>query len=106
MAAGKVGSGKSSECHWEAIVPPRVDATVSVSLVAQQRSDFAISKNPTMPNTSILVADDEPDVRTLVSANLHNAGFHVIKADDGDRDRKSTRLNSSHVVTSRMPSSA
>ena len=29
-----------------------------------------------------------------------------IKKEDDQRDRKSTRLNSSHVVTSRMPSSA
>ena len=31
-----------------------------------------------------------------------NAEYHAAK----ERDRKSTRLNSSHVVTSRMPSSA
>ena len=31
----------------------------------------------------ILVADDEADVLTLVSTNLKNAGFHVIKAHDG-----------------------
>lgn len=36
------------------------------------------------PNTCILVADDEPDVRTLIGANLVNAGFHVIKAEDGE----------------------
>jgi two-component system phosphate regulon response regulator PhoB len=31
----------------------------------------------------ILVADDEADVLTLVSTNLKNAGFSVIKAQDG-----------------------
>lgn len=47
-----------------------------------------------MPNISILVADDEPDVRTLVSTNLHNAGFHVIKADDGESALTKARSHS------------
>ena len=47
-----------------------------------------------MPSISILVADDEPDVRTLVSTNLHNAGFHVIKADDGDSALSKARSQS------------
>jgi len=34
-------------------------------------------------NKRILVADDEPDVLQLVSTNLKNAGFNVIKAEDG-----------------------
>ena len=34
-------------------------------------------------NKRILVADDEPDVLQLVSGNLKNAGFNVIKAEDG-----------------------
>ncbi len=34
-------------------------------------------------NKKILVADDEVDVLTLVSSNLKNAGFIVIKAEDG-----------------------
>ncbi len=34
-------------------------------------------------NKRILVADDEPDVLNLVSINLKNAGFNVLKAEDG-----------------------
>ena len=34
-------------------------------------------------NKLILVADDEPDVLHLVSLNLKNAGFNVVKAEDG-----------------------
>lgn len=34
-------------------------------------------------NKRILVADDEPDVLHLVSTNLKNAGYNVLKADDG-----------------------
>jgi two-component system phosphate regulon response regulator PhoB len=34
-------------------------------------------------NKRILVADDEPDVLQLVSGNLKNAGYNVLKAEDG-----------------------
>ena len=81
---------------------------------------------------NVLVVDDELKNAELVAAELRDAGFttsHVgggaaallrlqaggidalvtdlrMKPPDGMADRKSTRLNSSHVVTSRMPSSA
>lgn len=34
-------------------------------------------------NKRILIADDEPDVLQLVSGNLKNAGYNVLKAEDG-----------------------
>ena len=34
-------------------------------------------------NKRVLVADDEPDVLQLVTSNLKNAGFNVLKAEDG-----------------------
>jgi two-component system phosphate regulon response regulator PhoB len=34
-------------------------------------------------NKRILVAEDEPDVLALISSNLQNAGFNVIKAENG-----------------------
>ena len=34
-------------------------------------------------NKKILVADDEPDVLHLVTTNLKNAGYTVVKAEDG-----------------------
>jgi phosphate regulon transcriptional regulator PhoB len=37
----------------------------------------------TKTENKILVADDEADVLNLVSSNLKNAGYHVIKAQDG-----------------------
>ena len=36
-----------------------------------------------IPTRRILVADDEPDVLQLVSTNLKNAGYKVLKATDG-----------------------
>ncbi len=41
---------------------------------------------PTKPaRKRILVADDEPDVLSLVSLNLQRAGFEVLKASDGEQ---------------------
>src|ERR1043165_6226341 len=76
----------------------------------------------------VLVVDDEPYMRKVVRAMLMASGVrNVIEASDGPTglemirsnmpdvvildwempgDRKSTRLNSSHVALSRMPSSA
>ena len=60
---------------------------------------------------SILIADDHRIVAEGLSLLLASqADFRVIgTAGDGVeaiRDRKSTRLNSSHIQKSRMPSSA
>ena len=68
-------------------------------------------------DVSVLVpAKDEaanlPDLLRLCAEALTPAGFsfEVVVVDDGSRDesadRKSTRLNSSHIQKSRMPSSA
>ena len=45
----------------------------------------------------IHIVDDEPRIRELIRENLQYSGY---------TDRKSTRLNSSHKVQARMPSSA
>ena len=79
----------------------------------------------------ILVVDDELPIANLIRMNLARQGYSVTCAYDGQEaadlletpfdlvlldimlpkfdgyeDRKSTRLNSSHPTTSRMPSSA
>ena len=46
-----------------------------------------------MPNLSILVADDEPDVRDLIGVNLKNAGFDVVKAEDGASTIRQARIH-------------
>ena len=64
------------------------------------------------PHAHVLVVDDEAGVRDLLGDALRVAGYSVSAAADGMsaltalRDRKSTRLNSSHTDISRMPSSA
>ena len=69
----------------------------------------------------ILIVDDDARIRDLLRRYLAQEGFEVILAEDSKAlnrimlrdavdlivlDRKSTRLNSSHRNTSRMPSSA
>ena len=45
--------------------------------------------------------------RTLVGQAGHEiSGYRVLRDEPADVDRKSTRLNSSHIQKSRMPSSA
>ena len=77
---------------------------------------------------NILVVEDDKEIRDGIEIFLKSQGYHVYKAADGVEglevieretihlaivdimmpriDRKSTRLNSSHNVISRMPSSA
>ena len=68
----------------------------------------------------VLVLEDEENIRSFVVINLKRAGYETIEAGTGEEalaalkanpsikvaDRKSTRLNSSHEIPSRMPSSA
>ena len=51
----------------------------------------------------ILAVDDEPDLLDITELTLISFGAKVLRAS---KDRKSTRLNSSHSDRSRMPSSA
>ena len=84
---------------------------------------------PTENSNIVAIVDDDGDVRDVLDALLESAG-HTVKTytsgrqllDDPElgevtclvvdqkmpemRDRKSTRLNSSHQCLSRMPSSA
>ena len=55
---------------------------------------------------NILVCDDDKEIVDAIDIYLSQEGYHILKAYDGLQDRKSTRLNSSHIEESRMPSSA
>ena len=57
----------------------------------------------------IIIVEDEAIIADEIQMMLELMGHEVVaNIQNGDRalDRKSTRLNSSHVRTSRMPSSA
>ena len=60
------------------------------------------------PTRAILLIEDDPSIQGAISLLLEREGFTVTCAGNGAEalDRKSTRLNSSHTVLSRMPSSA
>ena len=59
-----------------------------------------------MNKQKILIVDDDENIAELVSLYLTKECFDTMMVHDGERDRKSTRLNSSHRSQSRMPSSA
>ena len=64
----------------------------------------------------VMIVDDEEVLRDVLEVVLRREGFDVVLAASGEEalnlldgdevDRKSTRLNSSHIPLSRMPSSA
>ena len=49
-------------------------------------------------SAKILVAEDEPDVLSLVAFNLRGAGFEVIAAEDGPSALAATRLHCPHLL--------
>lgn len=65
------------------------------------------SMTPPTPSArkKILVADDEPDVLSLVALNLQRAGFDVLKAQDGEQALRLARdqLPSLMVLDVMMP---
>src|SRR5690606_41669635 len=48
----------------------------------------------------VLAATDDPETNAAVSAEADSQQVFCVRADDGTQDRKSTRLNSSHVKIS------
>ena len=87
-------SGRENLCAEARFTGYTVDGGYAEYVVADERFCFAIP-------------DGSPDLQAapLLCAGL--IGYRSLRlAGDGERDRKSTRLNSSHRLLSRMPSSA
>ena len=78
-------------------------AKLRILFAAVRRRRFQFANDAITPNTSILVADDEPDARALIAANLHNAGFHVIRAEDGESALNKARNHSPALVVLDRP---
>ena len=70
------------------------DGGVTIGLGEEEDSDVPFDSN--------LAEVMDPAVLQQISSDL----ITMYEADKSSRDRKSTRLNSSHVKRSRMPSSA
>ena len=57
----------------------------------------------------VIIIEDSPTFCNMLGKKLEAKGWETILCynyRDGLKDRKSTRLNSSHEIPSRMPSSA
>lgn len=51
-----------------------------------------------MNSTTILVADDEPHIRHVVSAKLKNAGYDVLVAEDGREAYELAKANHPSLI--------
>ena len=89
----------------------KVGRALTQQLSADKHDIVVIDRNPTIVDDICNICD----VRGVtgnggcyeVQAEAFEGGADLlIAATDSDEDRKSTRLNSSHNVASRMPSSA
>ena len=72
------------------------------------QDEFLIKENKSMliENAKLIAKVEKLNVCDDSFANLKNENASLIAKIDKLKDRKSTRLNSSHITRSRMPSSA
>ena len=113
-------AGRSLACTWQLGEPALIAATVGVPVVSNFRpADMAADGQgaPLVPFLDFALFAHSKRARVLQNiGGIGNLTFipAAAKADQllafdtgpGNIDRKSTRLNSSHVLRSRMPSSA
>jgi two-component system phosphate regulon response regulator PhoB len=66
-----------------------------ISKSSETKTSMSSARKPAISKTEnkILVADDEADVLNLISSNLQNAGYSVIKAQDGPSALSKARSN-------------
>ena len=68
--------------------------------------DFADAQTVDAVGNAISIVHPDAPCRVLLCGHMDEIGFRVTHIGDDGLDRKSTRLNSSHTDSSRMPSSA
>ena len=64
------------------------------------------TKHGRVPSATILIVDDEPEVRTVVAEFLEDFGYHVLQADGGRQALRRLRENPSVrllITDIRMP---
>ena len=85
---------------------------LATPLAALADTEWHVRNNGTEPVDVYAQIGDPAPTRALAPGQEmlylsdYGNGWHQVQILDGSLDRKSTRLNSSHRLTSRMPSSA
>ena len=51
-----------------------------------------------MSNETILIVDDEKEIRNLISIYLKNEGFHVLEACDGEEGLQLVKMHKVHLI--------
>ena len=116
-AAGNTGSvtqivvsGGARALFKIAVAPPPGDAAVSSTVTETASRDFTLSSMFQVVDPKSFTANLDREGLSIDPASWRTVGAEgVVKGNSsmrGDKDRKSTRLNSSHSRRSRMPSSA
>jgi PAS domain S-box-containing protein len=78
----KVGQGSSFEIYW-----PQKDEPPAAETAAQPSAKRALD------GETVLVVEDDQEVRHLIAAILKDSGYHVIEAGDGDEALDVERLH-------------
>ena len=86
--------------------PPSDSGLPRSLLLVNTAIDPATIKQILVPLSLITAISLHPETQPLQIFNIYNPPNTDLAFADLDADRKSTRLNSSHPVSSRMPSSA
>ena len=88
--------------------------TGNLAVVIDAPGDYRVESDPAAGTTRVAIADGRAtlygeggeSVQLGARQQLTVSGRNLLAVSGARRDRKSTRLNSSHLVRSRMPSSA
>src|ERR1043165_7607327 len=81
-------------------------ADMVVKVKEPQLAECKMLRPGQIPFTYLHLAADPEQAKALMASGSTAIAYETVTANDGSLDRKSTRLNSSHVALSRMPSSA
>ena len=89
------------DLHYEVVLHPQGEHRVYFSDALRSDMPASVTQDVT------ITVKHEPEVSEFLKADIDPSGkFWVAHGKPVEKDRKSTRLNSSHIQKSRMPSSA
>src|ERR1051326_2959497 len=91
-AAGSASRSSIGSCAITAVTSP------SAPILIPEPSSRSSFRSPRMPETRVLVVDDERSMRELLSITLGRAGYHVTLADGGAAAMQRLRAESFALV--------